>query len=288
MNAETIWATTSGQLHRLARVITAGIKAEYLVESMEGGRSRLEAAVARRGGASQVAVLPLLGDITQRGGFWGTSADLYGQAFSQAVADPNIVAIVLEIDSPGGEVHGIDELAMRIRSARGTKPIVSIANTVAASAAYWIAAQADEVLVSSSGEVGSIGVYTVFEDWSKALDQAGIALTLIAAGEGKGQDATMAMTDELRADLQGRVDSYYGMFAQAVAKGRSVREAKVRDSWKARLYGASEAVELGLADAVGTLDDAIIRAAKLSRQRATTRAEVDVEVEARQRQRARA
>jgi signal peptide peptidase SppA len=255
----------------------------------EQGRVRLEAAVAqRRASASAIQVLPLLGDITQRGGFFGTSADLYGQAFSQAVADPNVGAIVLEVDSPGGEVHGIDELATRIRSARGSKPIVAVANTMAASASYWIAAQADELLVSPSGEVGSVGVYTVFEDWSKALDQAGVSLELIAAPDGKGLDVSKAMSDDLRAELRSRVDHYYGMFAQAVAKGRGVREAKVRDTWKAKMYRASEAVELGLADAVGTLDDAIVRASKLSRQRASTRAEVDVEVEARQRQRARA
>jgi signal peptide peptidase SppA len=290
---DIIWATTAARLHSLRMAFTehsAAATALLSIEAREGGRARLEAAVAqRKASASMIQVLPLLGDITQRGGFYGTSADLYGKAFSQSVADPAVAAIVMEIDSPGGEVHGVDELASRIRSARGVKPIVASINTVAASAAYWIAAQADEIIASPSSEVGSIGVFSVFEDWSRAIDQQGVTLTLISAGEGKGLDQPgLAMTDELRGEIQGRVDSYYAMFVAAASKGRGVREAKVRDTWKARMVGASEGVDLGMADSVGTIDDAIARAGVLSRKRGATRAEVDVEVEARIRQRARA
>jgi len=285
----TIWATTAARLRLLSRAFLAACGESPPRSERDGGLSRLEAAAAgRQASASIVQILPLLGDITQRPGWLGTSADLYGQAFSRAVADPNVAAIVIEVDSPGGEVHGVEELATRIRSSRGVKPIVAVANTIAASAAYWIAAQADELLVSPSGEVGSVGVYTVHEDWTKALDQAGVVLTLISAGEGKGLDATMSISDELRQELQSRVDTYYAMFVNAVAKGRGVSKNKVSDGWKARLVGAEEAVSLGMADAVGTLEEAVVRAAKLSRRRLSLAANVDVEVEARLRQRARA
>ena len=88
--------------------------------------------------------------------------------------EPSISAIVLDVDSPGGSVFGVEELATEIRAARGTKPVVAVANSMAASAAYWIASQADELVITPGGMVGSIGVLTAHEDISKAQEMAGI------------------------------------------------------------------------------------------------------------------
>ncbi|HEV2064048.1 MAG TPA: S49 family peptidase, partial [Thermoanaerobaculia bacterium] len=171
-------------------------------------------------------------------------------------------------DSPGGEVYGADEAATVIRGVRASKPVVAVANSLAASAAYYLASQANELLVTPSGEVGSIGVYAVHEDWSAALDEGGVKVTFVSAGEGKtdGNDA-QPLSDTAKADMQAAVDRYYSMFTAAVAKGRGVSVDRVRSEWKAKVYGAKQAVEVGMADAVGTLDDAIRRASALARAR---------------------
>jgi signal peptide peptidase SppA len=268
------WATTLPHL----RAIAAG--------QLEAQAEYWAARTAPRA-SGDVVVIPVLGTITQRSPWYGSSTEFLANALRAALADGSR-AIVLEVDSPGGEVYGVDELASLIRAARATKPIVAVSNALTASAAYYLAAQADELLVTPSGEVGSIGVYGGHEDWSGALDQMGIVITLISAGEGKTDGNPFeALSDEARADMQAAVDRYYGMFASAVAKGRKVSVETVRSSWKAKVYGAKEAVAIGMADAVGTLDDAIRRAAALSTERRAVAASVDLEAERRMRARAR-
>src|SRR5690606_37146136 len=137
----------------------------------------------RRG---SIAVVPVRGMIEHRSSFFseflgGASIEALRAALRAALADPEVAAIVLDIDSPGGTVAGITELAAELRAARSVKPIYAVANTLAASAAYWLASQATEVVATPSATVGSIGVLVVHLDQSRALDQAGITPTIIAA-----------------------------------------------------------------------------------------------------------
>lgn len=254
----------------------------------EGVPGPQAAATARTIGraAAGVRVLPIVGTITARG-YWGLpGVSDYSAAFASAVGDPSVGAIVLEIDSPGGEVYGVEELAQQIRAATSVKPVLAVANAMAASAAYWLAAQASELWVTPSGEVGSVGVYAMHEDWSRALDSMGVTVTLVSAGEGKtAGNPAQPLSDSALADLQSAVDRFYGMFSASVAKGRGVPASKVRDTWQAKMYGAEDAVRLGLADKVGTLEETIQRAGKAAIGRARLAAEVDLEVEARVRQR---
>jgi len=172
--------------------------------------------------------------------------------------------VVLDVDSPGGAVNGVEELADEMLRARGQKPVVAVANTLAASAAYWIATAADEVVVTPSGEVGSIGVFAVHEDFSAALEAAGIRVSLVSAGKYKMEgNPYEPLGDEGRAALQERVDDYYGMFVGAVARGRGVAAKDVREGFgQGRLVGARQAVELGMADRVATLDETLDRVAR--------------------------
>lgn len=232
--------------------------------------------------AGEVTVIPIMGALTQRGSWFGMSLEGIRQTFRSALADSGVKAIVLEFDSPGGDVYGVEELATEIRQGRGTKPIVAVANALAASAAYYLASQAEEVFVTPSGEIGSIGVYGAHEDWSRALDQMGITITLISAGEGKVDGNPFEpLTDEVRAAIQSDVDRYYGMFAAAVSKGRGVNVDVVRSEWKAKVYGAKDAVKIGMATQVGTIDDAVRRAGAMARDRGKTAAALDLEVETR-------
>jgi signal peptide peptidase SppA len=277
------WALHAQHLLAWARLVhgidlTVRDRRTVAQDRFDDAQEGLEARSSKRvaAGAPAIAVLPLVGVVSQRGDMCTASTSEFAQLVTEAVADPAIKALVLEIDSPGGEVAGTDEAASVVRAARASKPVVAIANSLAASAAYWIASQATEVMVTPSGEVGSIGVYGVHEDLSGALDQAGVKVSFISAGEGKTDgNPYEPLSDQARTDQQARVNDVYGMFCSAVAKGRGVGVEVVRTQWKAKVYGARQAVEMGLANSVGTLDDAIRRAASLSRRQAPAAAEAE-------------
>lgn len=225
--------------------------------------------------STAVAVIPVYGVIAQKistmdeiSGPGGTSTERVLKDIKAAIADPAVSAILLDIDSPGGTVFGVAELAKEIYGLRGQKPIVAIANSLAASAAYWIASSASEFHITPSGEAGSIGVFAEHTDISKWLDKEGIKPTLIHAGEFKTEgNQYEPLTDQAAAYIQSRVDDYYGMFVKAVAKYRSVTETKVqRDFGKGRVFGAEQAVASGMADKVSTFDQVL---AKLSGSKAS-------------------
>jgi signal peptide peptidase SppA len=211
-----------------------------------------------------VAVLPLFGTIFPRANMMtdvsgATSAERFGAQFSELMQDPNIDAIVLDVDSPGGQVNGIEELSRQIFDARGPKPIVAIANHTMASAAYWIATAADEVVVTPSGEVGSIGVFAVHKDISGALAQDGIKVSLISDGKYKIEgNPYEPLAEEARASIQTRVGEAYDAFITAIARNRGVKPDDVQNGFgEGRVVGARQAVELGMADRVGTLEETI-------------------------------
>ena len=225
-----------------------------------------------------VAVLPLHGVMAPRMTMFtqvsgGTSAEAFGRTFRAAVADPDISAVVLDVDSPGGSVFGIEELAAVVHGARGRKPIVAVANTLMASAAYWVASQADEILASPSAQVGSIGVIGVHQDLSEAEAKEGIRTTLVTAGKYKGDGSEHApLSDTARAAMQQIVDSYYAAFTQDVSRGRAVPVGAVRDGFgEGQVLPAKHALKEGLIDGIGTLEQVVARLA--SGKRAAVRAE---------------
>jgi capsid assembly protease len=213
-----------------------------------------------------VAVLPLHGVVSQRMNLFseisgGTSTEKFGQQFQEALADQETQAIVLDIDSPGGSVYGVEELAQAIYNARGDKPIVAVADSLAASAAYWIGSQADEFVVSPGGQVGSIGVFSAHEDWSKFYDTAGIKTTLIAAGKYKtvGNEYE-PLSEDGRGVMQAAVDEYYDLFLRAVARGRGASLADVRKGYgEGAVLQARPAVQAGMVDRIETLSDVVRR-----------------------------
>jgi signal peptide peptidase SppA len=194
-----------------------------------------------------------------------------------AVNDARIGAIVFDVNSPGGSVTGVDELSKMIYDARGSKPIVAVANHLMASAAYWIGTAADELVVTPSGEVGSIGVFAAHQDVSAAMEKEGVKTTLISAGKYKTEGNPFEpLTDEAHASIQARVDDYYSMFTKAVARNRGVNVADVRGGFgEGRVVGAQQAVSLGMADRVATLDDVISGLTRRQRQGRSVAAEID-------------
>lgn len=244
-------------------------------------QARHEAAgrVPHRSTDGLIAVIPLLGVIAPRASMMtessgGTSVQAFTAALRQAVNNPDVGSIVIDVDSPGGQVGGIDELATELRAALAIKPIEAVANGMAASAAYWIASQVP-LTVTPSGEVGSIGVIAEHWDESRAIDTAGLVPTVLSAGKYKTEGSPYGpLSDEALAHFQSRIDSYYSMFVAAVAKGRGVSVADARGErfGEGRMYGAKEAVRRGMADRVGTLDGTIARMARGGGRMAVTAA----------------
>jgi len=221
--------------------------------------------------SSAIAVLNVFGVISQRmammddlSGGGGASTEQIAKLFRRAVKDPAVKAIVLNVDSPGGGVYGVRELADEIFAARDQKPVVAVANSLMASAAYWLGASASEVSVTPGGEVGSIGVFSAHEDLSKALDVEGVKVTLISAGRFKTEaNPYEPLSDEARAAIQASVDDYYDAFVKAVARGRGVAPSKVRSGYgQGRVLPADRARSEGMVDRVETLDEAVARMMK--------------------------
>ena len=226
--------------------------------------ARRQSSVSNSGGG--IAVLPLYGIVTQRGnmvddvsGPGTASTQQFSNLLRAALQDETVSQILIDIDSPGGSVYGVAELADEIVSVRAQKPVVAIANSLAASAAYWIGCSASEFYVTPGGEVGSIGVWQAHQDYSKAMDEAGVKTTLISAGKFKVEGNPYAPLDEeAQGFMQSRVDDYYAAFTKAVAKGRGVPISQVRDGMgQGRVLGADAALASSMVDGIATFDDVV-------------------------------
>jgi signal peptide peptidase SppA len=206
-----------------------------------------------------VAVIPIHGLIAQHPHSLGTSTAEIGSALGKALANSSIDAILLDVDSPGGTVGGVPELGAKIAAARAVKPVTALANGLMASAAYWLGSQADEIVVTPSGEVGSIGVYMLHEDWSQNLAQEGVKIRAISAGKYKLEGAPWEPLDlEAEAFMQQRVDEVYGWFVKAVASGRRDTQTNVRQGYgEGRVLGGVQSVKANLADRVGTFEETV-------------------------------
>ena len=234
-------------------------------------------------GGRDIAVLHLHGIALYNFEFPGLaySTRMLAHTIKQLAADSSLGGIILDISSPGGVVTGIEEAADAIYAARQVKSIVAVVNPMAASAAYWIASQASTLAIVPSGDVGSIGVFYLHLSLAESMKMAGVEPTYIFAGERK-IDANFLepLSDRARDHLQGEVDTTYALFTEHVARGRGVSVSTARGP----LFGegntvmAREAVRVGLADRLATVEEEIGRmasaagGAKSSPRRATKKA----------------
>lgn len=261
----TVWAIwppkLAAMLDGLAFIASGGEYSPAEIEAIIGARPKQPEKQS-----AAVGVLSLRGVISHRADMLtessgGTSVERFTGELRTFLADPRVGAILLDVDSPGGSVSGVEELAGEIYDARKTKPIVASVNSMAASAAYWIASAASEISVTPSGEVGSIGVIAAHEDMTGRMAKLGIATTLITAGKYKAEaNPYEPLTDEAREYIQGQVDDYYGMFIRAVARGRKVTQAAVKGGYgEGRMVLAKDALRLGMVDRIETMDETLRR-----------------------------
>lgn len=264
------WAIMPERLTEIAEIYATHLRGERIdvagIEAKLGRELKNEARPYAVVGS--VAVVPLVGVLAKRANLFmrvsgGASTQIAADMLDQAAADETVKAIVLEIDSPGGQVDGVQSLAGKVAAIRATgKPVVAWATGYAASGAYWIASAAERVFVADQTTVvGSIGVVATHVDASRAREAAGFRTTEIVAGKYKRIASDNApLSEEGRAVLQAQVDAIYEIFVQDVARGRGVSVERVlSDMADGRVFMGSQAVTAGLVDGVSTLEDLIAK-----------------------------
>lgn len=267
--SETPWAILPATLAVILDIVAlradGGQLDENEIRERVGGRPSRRDAVT----AGAVGILPLYGVIMPRADLMsemsgGTSLQRFMTSFRELVNNDQVGSILIDVDSPGGSVSGLTEAAAEIRAARSRKPIVAIANYTMASAAYHIAAAAQEIVITPSGLAGSIGVIAAHDDMSAMQEKLGVKTTLISAGKYKTEGNPFEpLSDEARAAIQRRVDDAYAVFVNDIAKSRGVSADDVRAGFgQGRMLSAKAAVKEGLADRVATFDETVTRLAR--------------------------
>lgn len=204
-----------------------------------------------------IAVIEIAGVLIHRGGWIGqssgqTSYEGIAAQIEAAASDPAVRGIALEIDSFGGEVAGVFDLADRIRAIRGRKPVWAFVAEHAFSAGYALASQADRILLPRTGAIGSIGVVVMHADLSGQLDQDGVRVTMIHSGAHKVDgNPYEPLPENVQDDIQREIDVLRFLFAETVAAGRSGRMSQEAAlATEAATYRGTDAVAAGLADEV--------------------------------------
>lgn len=249
---------------------------EFLLFKADGGSFTDEELAARTSGrrsdapastAPGVAIIPVHGVLANRMDMMteisgGSSYQGIKAALHEALASDDVKAVVLDIDSPGGTVPGTEELAREIMALRGgEKPIIAQVNSLAASAANWIASACDEIVVTPSGRAGSIGVYTSHDDVSGFLKQKGVTRTYLSAGKYKVEgNETEPLGEEARNHILDLVNQTYRKFLSAVADGRATTVTRVEEGFgQGRIFGAEALIERGMADRIATMEQTLER-----------------------------
>lgn len=204
-----------------------------------------------------IAVIEISGVLIHRGSWIGqssgqTSYEGIAAQIEAAASDPSVRGLALEIDSFGGEVAGVFDLADRIRAIRGSKPVWAFVAEHAFSAGYALASQADRILLPRTGSVGSIGVVVMHADLSGQLDQDGVRVTLVHSGQHKVDgNPYEPLPENVRDDIQREIDVLRFLFAETVAAGRAERlNRDAALATEAATYRGVDAVAAGLADEV--------------------------------------
>jgi signal peptide peptidase SppA len=238
------------------------------LEANADPRPRAAVQLLSAGGGRSVAVVRLDGTLMKAASsFGGTSTVQARRDIRAAVADPDVAAILLAIDSPGGTVSGTDDLAADVKAANKEKPVWAFVSDLCASAAYWVASQCEAIYANSdTAWVGSIGTFLALTDDSKAAADAGVEAVVFRTGPLKGSGAAAGdpITEDMRTHFQGLVEKSQATFDAAVRKGRDLTDAQLAAVRTGGVFTAAEATDRKLIDGVQSLDktvSALIRAA---------------------------
>ena len=248
-------------------VLTVGLVA--LVLAIGAGDQSASSAVYEEeyvsgGGTNKIAVVPVEGTIASADSSTGelqpaVTPEGLADALQQAEGDPNVAAVVLEVNSPGGGVTASDEMHQSILDFRERtgKPVVVSMGDVAASGGYYISTAADRIVANETTLTGSLGVIFTLTDFSELADRYGVEQEVVKSGEFKDMGSSFRdLTPEEREILQSIVDESYDEFVSVIVEGRGLSEERVREIADGRVYSGEQAKELGLVDSFGGLDEA--------------------------------
>jgi signal peptide peptidase SppA len=231
-------------------------------EGQEGGRSRsIEPFKLTRQG---VGVITVTGTLINRGAFIGsysgeTSYEGIKHQLARAAADSRVKSLILDLDTPGGEANGGFETAQAVREVAARKPVIAIANGMAASAGYALASGATRIIAAPSAISGSIGVALLHLDFSRQLDQEGVTPTLVFEGARKMDgNPLQPLSEDARETLRGEVHRYYELFIDTVTAGRGRRTpSSAARATEGRVFIGREAIDARLIDDVGTFEEVL-------------------------------
>jgi capsid assembly protease len=254
--AEHPWAITEGALETILAIAQRENLNPEAVAAELGRPLQNTHSVEMRG---DVAVVPIVGPIFRYANLFtsisgATSTEMVGLDFSTAVKNPMVRSIVLNIDSPGGEAAGINELAGMVAGARGVKPVTAYVGALAASGAYWIASAAESIVIDPTAALGSIGVVTAV---TKRDAKPGEKRYAFVSSQSPLKQADPE-TDEGKASIQSYVDRFAAEFIASVAQHRGVSVDKVAtDFGRGDILVGTDAIKAGMADRLGSLESVI-------------------------------
>lgn len=258
-----LWAMEPTRLASLAAVLARspdGINPDHRADMRSSARTQLPAH------AAATAVIPIIGPLVRRGGIL---ADMFGlasysgirNALAQAASDRSVSRVVLLVDSPGGTALGCEEVADDVARVARIKPVTAFVDGLCASAAYWIASQAQSLVSTASGEIGSIGVFVLHADESRLMDEIGVTPTFIVSKASPRKvdgNSLQPLKAEAKARFQADVDAIAGKFVGAVARGRRISAATVKaDFGQGATLFAGPAKSAGMVDGIGRLEEVL-------------------------------
>lgn len=213
----------------------------------------------RYGTEQNIAVIAMHGTMTKRGSSMTAGVMDYRRALRESVKDPDVAAVLLHIDSPGGSVFGLEDLSQDIQTARQSKPVWAYAEDLCASAAYYVGCQADKFYANKTAIVGSIGTFFVVPDFSKFYEREGIVFHKFVAGEPFKAAGVMAteLTADQQAELQREVESVNAHFLQAIQRGRGFSPARAKELNTGAVWIGQAAADQGLIDGIDSLDNVL-------------------------------
>jgi signal peptide peptidase SppA len=212
--------------------------------------------------AGGVAVIPFMGPHFPRANMFtrvsgAVSLEKFRDEFTAALNDPKVRSIIMDVDSPGGNVTGTDETSQLVASAKGVKPVTAFISGVGASGAYWIASAASRIVMDQTAEAGSIGVQATFTDWSESDKKSGVQEITIVASQSPKKNMPVS-TPEGRAEVQRIVDDLAQVMLERIAVNRGMDPTKAQSKLgEGAVFVAAQAVEMGLADSTSTFAELI-------------------------------
>lgn len=259
------WVSPAGESRVLSMAAHRGAVKERAAAMKAGGADT---------GETTIALIRLEGAITKYGSSYSLGLTYFRRSLRTVARDKSIDAVLIVFDTPGGSVMGLEDARQEILKAREAKPVWGYCEDLCASAGLYLACACDTVFANKEALVGSIGCYSILEDWSQLYEEAGVKVYLVRAGEpfkGMGETGTV-ITEEHVAYEQSIVDAFNAQFLASIEQGRKLSAAQVRALNNGAIWFAPEAQKKGLIDGIHSLDSALAELSKFSRARSHGRA----------------